>query len=254
MTRPKTPAPAPAPAPPKNVISIIQLEGQSTANSLAQAAIRPNVNAALVVHAYQDNLLGRETGLDGLAYGLTASMDRSKGGDLSTLEDMLIGQATALQTIFTSLAKRAQVQTSQRNLEAFLGLALKAQAQSRATITALVDLKHPKQAMFVKQANIANGPQQVNNGVPADPERSVHAHVEENKSPAIKLLEAEDGKFGKGVDAGAAAAPARGHPAMETLVQVHRAKVARRQTAGTAECLDGRAPGATARPVQAGKC
>ena len=32
---------------------------------------------------------------------------------------MLVGQATALQTIFTSLARRAQEQSSQRNLEAF---------------------------------------------------------------------------------------------------------------------------------------
>ena len=101
MMRPKTPATA------KNVISVTQLKGQSGANALAKAAILPTVNAALVVHAYQDNLLGGETSLDGLAHGLTASMDRSKGGDLSTLEDMLIGQATALQTIFASLAKRA---------------------------------------------------------------------------------------------------------------------------------------------------
>ena len=220
MTRPKTPAPAPAP--PANRISVVQLEGQSTANSLAQAAIRPNVNAALVVHAYQDNLLGRETGLDGLAYGLTASMDRSKGGDLSTLEDMLIGQATALQTIFTSLAKRAQAQTSQRNLEAFLGLALKAQAQSRATITALVDLKHPRQAMFVKQANIANGPQQVNNGVPADPERSALAcaRTGEKQNLQNKELELNDGQW---LDTGATGTTVRTDPHLEAVGKGNRA-------------------------------
>ena len=223
MTRPKTPAPARAP--PKNVISIIQLEGQSTANSLAQAAIRPNVNAALVVHASQDNLLGRETGLDGLAFGLTASMDRSKGGDLSTLEDMLIGQATALQTIFTSLALRAQAQTSQRNLEAFLGLALKAQAQSRATITALVDLKHPRQAMFVKQANIANGPQQVNNGVPADPERSALARTGEKQNLQNKELELNDGQW---LDTGATGTTVRTDPHLEAMGTGHGADKRRR--------------------------
>lgn len=40
-------------------------------------------------------------------------------------------------------ANDAWLQTSQRNLEAFLGLAMKAQAQSRATIATLVDLKFP---------------------------------------------------------------------------------------------------------------
>ena len=63
---------------------------------------------------------------------------------------MLISQATALQTIFTSLARRAQMQEYQKNLESFLELALEAQAQSRATISALVDLKYPRQATFVK--------------------------------------------------------------------------------------------------------
>ena len=210
MTRPKTPAPA------KNVISVTQLEGQSGANALAKAAILPTLNAALVVHAYQDNLLGWETSLDGLAHGLTASMERSKGGDLSTLEDMLIGQATALQTIFTSLARRAQAQTSQRNLEAFLGLALKAQAQSRATITALVDLKHPRQAMFVKQANIANGPQQVNNGVPADPERSALACArgEEKQNLQNKELELNDGQW---LDTRATGATGRTDPHLEAV-------------------------------------
>ena len=51
---------------------------------------------------------------------------------------------------------------SKENLESFPGLALKAQAQSRATLSALVDLKHPRQTTFVKQANITNGLQQIN--------------------------------------------------------------------------------------------
>ena len=48
-----------------------------------------------------------------------------------------------------------------------MGMALNAQAQSRATISELVDLKYPRQATFVKQSNIANGPQQVNNATHA---------------------------------------------------------------------------------------
>jgi len=222
MTKPKKPAPAP------NHLPVNRLDGEFTPHVLAKAALLPSANAALVIHGYQGNLLGKEADMAGLMDGLAASMKRSKDGDLSTLEAMLIGQATALQTIFSSLALRAQAQTSQRNLEAFLGLALKAQAQSRATITALVDLKHPKQAMFVKQANIANGPQQVNNRVPADPERSAQAHGKEIKNPKIKLLEADDGKFSKGVDTRATTATAGSHPAMATLEPIHRPDKRRR--------------------------
>jgi hypothetical protein len=41
--------------------------------------------------------------------------------------------------------------------------ALKAQNQSRATLQALIQLKQPSQTTFVRQANIAQGHQQVNN-------------------------------------------------------------------------------------------
>ncbi|MFC7460596.1 hypothetical protein ACFQU0_09170, partial [Hydrogenophaga defluvii] len=149
---------------------------------------------------------------------------------------MLIGQATALQTIFVSLAKRAHHQQYQRHLEAFLGLALKAQAQSRATIQALIDLKFPRQATFVKQANIAHGPQQVNNGIQqvssetqqnvSRPEGATRAL--ENQTEQNELL--EGGTHVRGthtithMDARAAAAAARGNPAMEALAASHRTK------------------------------
>ena len=151
-----------------------------------------------------------------------------KGGDLHALEAMLISQATALQTIFTSLARRAQEQDYQKNLGAFLGLALKAQAQSRATISALVDLKYPRQAMFVKQANIANGPQQVNNGTAAGtyPEQYAQARTHAGKSEPEqnKLLEANHEQPSKRMDTRAAQTAERSYQAVETVATVHRAK------------------------------
>ena len=86
--------------------------------------------------AYQGNLLGKDVDLSELVQGLSNSCKHVNDGDLSTLEAMLTSQATALQTVFTSLVCRAQVQTQQRQLEAFMGLAFEAQAQSRATISA----------------------------------------------------------------------------------------------------------------------
>lgn len=38
----------------------------------------------------------------------------------------------------------------------------------RATIETLAEIKNPRAVAFVTQANIAHGPQQVNNGVPAN--------------------------------------------------------------------------------------
>ena len=130
-----------------------------TTAAKARMALKPSVNGAVVVQAYQGNVMGKDADLSVLIDELRSTFTEVKGGDLHNLEAMLISQATALQTIFASLARRANLQEYQKNFESFLGLALKAQAQSRATITALVDLKFPKQATFVKQANIANGPQ-----------------------------------------------------------------------------------------------
>ena len=210
-----------------NAIPVTHRSGESVGQALANAAVHPAVNASIVMRAYQGNLLTMDTSIEGLVNSLTATMDDSKDGDLSTLEAMLIGQATALQTIFTSMAVKAQVQTSQRNMEALLGLALKAQAQSRATITALVDLKHPKQAMFVKQANIANGPQQVNNGVPADPERSALAcaRAGEKQNLQNKELELNDGQW---LDTGATGTTVRTDPHLETVGTGDRADKRRR--------------------------
>ena len=215
-----------------NALPVSRVPEQSAAQALARTALRPAINGAVVMKAYQGNLLGKDVDLSELVQGLSDSCKQVNGGDLSTLEAMLVSQATALQTVFTSLVCRAQVQTQQRHLEAFMGLALKAQAQSRATISALVDLKHPRQATFVKQANIAHGPQQVNNGAAAgaNPKqyRQARPHAEKSKPEQNKLLEADHGQSGGRMDTRAAQAAERSNQAVETVEQVNRAKKPRR--------------------------
>lgn len=193
----------------------------TTAQALSRAALCPSINGASLIEAYQGNIMGKDVALSELVVGLADSCRRVKDGDLSTMEAMLISQATALQTMFTSLARRAANQEHLRQYETFLGLALKAQAQSRATISALVDLKFPRQATFVKQANIAHGPQQVNNS--AAPAGAI-SHAEENKTEQNKLLEADHGQPGIGLDTRAAQAAGGVDPAVGAVEAVHRAK------------------------------
>ena len=183
MTQPKKPASNP------KALNLTRPPGQTEAQALSRAALRPCINGASVIEAYQVNLMGKEVDLSELVAGLSESCGEVKDGDLSTLEAMLIAQATALQTMFSSLARRAATQEHMRQYETFMGLALKAQAQSRATITALVDLKYPRQATFVKQANIAHGPQQVNNGAAAGADPAHSAHKKETESEQNKLLD-----------------------------------------------------------------
>ena len=114
----------------------------------------PSLNNASVIQAFQANVMGKDADLGAMIEMLDMSIKTVAKDDLTGLEAMLTGQATALQTIVTSMARRASVQQHMPQYQTYLNLALKAQAQSRATITALVDLKHPRQASFFGQANL----------------------------------------------------------------------------------------------------
>ena len=72
------------------------------------------------------------------------------------------------------MARRGEHREYLPAAETYLRLALKAQAQCRATVEALAEIKNPRPVAFVKQANIAQGPQQVNNRIEsgADPRGS----------------------------------------------------------------------------------
>lgn len=84
------------------------------------------------------------------------------GGDLSAVEQMLLHQAIALQTMFMDLAVRAKGQKELTAVQSLTQMALKAQSGSRATLQTLGDLKNPR-PVFVRQTNVAQT-QQVNNG------------------------------------------------------------------------------------------
>ena len=187
-----------------------------------QLALSSELLAAAVIQGYQKNVMGGDVDLEALIKGIMATCTQVNGGNLQTMEAMLVSQATALQTIFTDLARKAQAQTYQKQLEVYLGLALQAQAQSRATISALVDLKYPRQATFVKQANIAHGPQQVNNvDMPSD---AVASRGKKQKTEQNKLLEDDDGRLSIGMVTGKTATPESGDQRMEALEPIHRAK------------------------------
>ena len=208
----------PAKAPEQTMVKVSEL----TTVQKARLAVSPSLNGATVIQAYQGNVIGKDVELGGLIDQLRDTFTEVKGGDLHTLEAMLISQATALQTIFTSLARRACTQDRLPQYQTFLGLALKAQAQSRATISALVDLKYPRQATFVKQANIANGPQQVNNAGTqvrgthsgTQPIARARTHAGKSEPKQNKLLETDHGNF---LDIGAQGAASRVNPHTVTV-------------------------------------
>ena len=145
------------------------------------------------------NPLFPDATIDDVASLLKDKIATVLAGDMTSIEAMLIGQAQALQTMFVCLGRQAVSKTQLPQYTAFMNLALKAQSQSRATIQALVELKYPKQTNFVKQANIANGHQQINNNAPSADHKETstrvpaHAPAKEINNQPNELLEVNNG-------------------------------------------------------------
>jgi hypothetical protein len=126
--------------------------------------------------------------------------DEVVSGDLDRVERMLMNQAMILDTIFANLAERSTRQEYMKQMETYLRLALKAQAQGRATAETLAMLKNPQP--YIKQANIAQGHQQVNNTYASASAHSNDASIidpsyqnpaEISQSKPNKLLKEEHG-------------------------------------------------------------
>jgi hypothetical protein len=195
------------------------------ATRIALFSILPSANAAAVIAEYASAF--GEQSVDALIVELRKRMNTVNDGDLQGCENMLIGQAHALQSMFMHLSRRAVKQEYLKNFDAFLRLALKAQNQCRATIETLAELKYPKQATFIKQANIANQ-QQVNNGGEAKPGLSDNyapapARTENLETSQNELLETTHGQHHKRLDTRTPQATSADHQQLETVEGIYRA-------------------------------
>jgi hypothetical protein len=142
---------------------------------------------------------------------------------------MLVAQAHTLEAIFHELAKRSALNMGEyvNAAETYMRLALKAQSQCRATIETLALIKNPSPVTFVRQANVAHGPQQVNNGPP--PMSGEASRARELKNQPNELLEQQHGER---LDDRAAQATIGADSALETVGEIHGATNTGRQEAG----------------------
>ena len=152
------------------------------------------------------------------AYGneLAEQCRRVRNGDLSRAESMLMAQAHSLDAMFTNLALRAGLNMGEyiQAAETYMKLALRAQSQCRATLETLATIKNPP-VVIAKQANIANGPQQVNNGVSTSPRAgNSESTPTEESGGQRELLQ----------DARAPAAAFGNDPPLAAVGEVHRAE------------------------------
>lgn len=160
-------------------------------------------------------------------------------GDMERAQKLLTAQAATLDTLFHSLVAKALDGGPLQKFEAMMKLALKAQSQSRCTLEAISKIKNPPNATFVKQANITQGNQQVNNYGNQTPQTgdATPPRAQETANMPNELLEAQHGER---LDFGPETAPSSVNSQMETLAEVDRTKNQRRKIAVKSERISRR--------------
>ncbi len=199
-----------------NSLTIVTPEGGYDDKATSDAAIDPATQSSMTVKRFGAADYFRDTDLDSLVETLSEQIDATNRNDLSSLEGMLTGQAYALNAAFNRLTQIAtyNIGENMKAVEIFLKLGLRAQSQCRSTIEAISAVKNPPMMGYVKQANIAQGPQQVNNGI----DQGNTARAGEKQNPKNELLEVKDGNQ---LDTGTQSKAISDDSAMETLGAVN---------------------------------
>jgi len=205
------------------VLEIKRGKDQSKEEALAEFKSKSEYLSTAVIESFGVGI-GDDFNFPSTIKTLEKTIQQIKSGDLSKIEEMYISQAMALEVMFTSLARRAKAQEKLLQYETHMRFALKAQNQCRATLQALVQLKQPSNTTFVKQANIAQGHQQVNN------------LAEKNITPQNELLEDSYAQL----DTGTTTTPKGIDTTLEALGKINRRKNAGRQEKVIAERLQNR--------------
>ena len=194
--------------------------GSGTPNALSATEIARNIlNPSLLAASTIAAVLPTDAPLDipALIAALGEQSRKVIDGDLSRTEAMLMTQAHTLNALFTALTRRAVAQEYLNQYETYMRLGLKAQSQCRATLETLATIKNPPPVTFVRQANVAHGPQQVNNGTPPPAVQRSRAGNSENRPN--ELLEQQHGER---LDGGATEASVGTDSTMATMAAVHR--------------------------------
>ena len=157
-----------------------------------------------------------EVSLENAMHSILNSVERvTNQNNLAGVEGILVTQAYSLNLIFSECISKSALNAGQyfEASQRYFAMALQAQNQCRMTLETLSNIKNPP-VIYAKQTNIANGPQQVNNGMM--PSR---AHTDENKNPPSKVLEQGNEQR---MDTGTQGQSGEGDSKMETVAVGNR--------------------------------
>ena len=199
----------------KNQLKVKGDNEKSVSRQFAEFGLSPTVLSAAVARNFTKSVVG-EIDINEAITVMKEKVSKVSAGDLTGLEATLIAQVTSLNTMFSALACRANNSDIMSKLEIYMRLALKAQAQCARTIEVLASMKNPP-IVFAKQANIANGNQQINNG---NLPNSLPTHAGKNINQSNELLEVNNGS--ETMDIGATKTAIRVSKKLATVEAQHR--------------------------------
>lgn len=132
-----------------------------TASQIGAKMAALGVMSSRTAVAYSPPVDGVKIELTDMVQQVSESAVDVRENHFGRTETMLVSQMIALDAMFNQLAIKAVNAEYMDGMATYTKLALKAQAQARCTAEALAMIKNPQP--YIRQANIAQGHQQVNN-------------------------------------------------------------------------------------------
>ncbi len=164
MTKRKTVAPAKSSS---SAAGGVDDEMEKKRDRLAKDMIEPDVRHADLALRFSAGALGVGQSENSPDFGnyfveMIRATRRAESGDLAIASRLLVAQALSLDGIFTEMARRGAVNMREypQAMEIYMRLALKAQANSRATLEALAKLHQPRE-QTVRHVHVNEGGQAV---------------------------------------------------------------------------------------------
>lgn len=158
-------AKAPTTVAPNNALIVNQGEGETSGFATARAILAPHYRHAVTAAQIHKTQFGSIEGAPGYAdytEAIRVKGDAAAKGELAFASRMLAAQAVTLDNIFTEIARRMAANMAEYlgATETYARIAMKAQAQSRATIETLARLHQPRE-QTVRHVHVNEGGQAV---------------------------------------------------------------------------------------------
>lgn len=152
-------------AEPDNSLKVYATEGDNLALATANAILAPEFRHGVTASQIHKAQFGSMDGAPGHGdYGMAFrdAGTKAANGDLANASKLLAAQAITLDNIFTEMARRMAMNMGDYigATETYARIAMKAQAQSRATLEALAKLHQPRE-QTVRHVHVNEGGQAV---------------------------------------------------------------------------------------------